>query len=314
MYKMDAYLLCIDRWKKINFPVHPKRFQKTAYSVEERNMNKKRIVTITVALLVAATALFASAASEAHQLWIQADNIVDGSAAYLPRTRTIDMQTFDASGNVLETAQATVYQTLTDNGRNIDIRTAGDREVLDVLGTFSNGGIVTPFDNDLFSMTSKATGTETVDGKTCTVYEAKMAFGGTVIGYAPDDTLPCSVFGWRFTNDPMDYACEDRDSQMSSFNGNFTGDVSATVWLDQHTGTLVKLENDWILDNGKAGERITLKQVVNYETSTVDGSTICLPSSIAATGKLVRTSGVIGVHKVVEFSINETQEGFFSTK
>lgn len=314
MYKIDAYLLCIDRRKKINFQTPRERIQKTARPVEEQNMNKKRIVTITVVLLVAATTLFASAVAESHQLWGQADKIVDGSSAYLPGMRTIDMRTFDVSGNVMETAQATVYQTLNDNGSNIDVRTAGDREVFDVLGTFSNGCIVTPFDDDLFAMTPKATGTETVDGKTCAVYEAKMAFGGTVIGYAPEDTPPCFVFGWRFTNDPMDYASEDRGSQMSSFNGHFTGDILATVWIDQQAGTLVKLENNWSLDNEKAGERITLKQVVNYETSTVDGSILCLPSSIAATGKLVRTSGEIGVHKVVEFAINEAQEGFFSTK
>ncbi len=127
-------------------------------------MNKKRMTTIATALLVATTALFASGASESRELWSQANKVVDHSANYLPGTRTIAMRTLGVSGDILETSQATVHQALSGNDSHVDVRAVGDKEILDVLGKFFDGRVVTPFDNALFSVDSKATATEIVDG------------------------------------------------------------------------------------------------------------------------------------------------------
>lgn len=256
-------------------------------------MNKKRMITIAAVLLVTTAALFASGATETDKLWFHANKAADNSVSFLPGTRTIDMQTFDASGNVLETSQVTVYQTPVNYGRYLDNRVVGDTAALDILNRFFDGGVVTPFEDNLFDMDYDVVGTEVVNGLTCTVYEVEMAFDRALPTYDPNYEASGEIVGWDFSND------------------DFDGDITATIWVDQESKALVKLVNDWKLSEVMSKGNLSLIQTVDYEISTIDGETISLPSTIATTGKLTQRQGGSGYYAITEFAINEVQSDFF---
>lgn len=256
-------------------------------------MNKKRTFTVAAVLLVTTAALFASGASESDKLWFKANNVADASVAFLPGTRNIEMQTMDASGNVLETSQVTVYQTPINYGRYLDTRVSGDSAILDLVDRFFDGGVVTPFEDNLFDVDYDAAGTATVDGHTCTVYTVEMAFDRALLTYDPNYQASGDIVGWSFDDD------------------DFNDKITATAWIDQQSGALIKLENVWKFSDVMSKGPISITQTVNYQVSELDGETVSIPATITTTGTLTQRKNGSGYYEITEFTMNETQSDFF---
>lgn len=256
-------------------------------------MNKKRMITVATVLIVATAALFASGATETDKLWFHADEVADASVVFLPGTRTIELQTFDAAGNVLETSEATVSQTPVNYGRYIENRVTGDASALEILNRFFDGGVLTPFEDNLYDLDYDAVGTEVVNGRTCTVYDVELAFDSALLTYDPNYRASGEILGWDFSED------------------DFDDDITATIWVDQETNALVKLVNKWKISDVMSKGKLNITQTVDYEISTIEGEVITLPSTITTTGKLTQRESGSGYYTITDFSISETQSDFF---
>ncbi len=256
-------------------------------------MSKKRLITVAAVLIAATAALFASGATETDKLWFYADKVADNSVLFLPGTRTIELQTFDASGDVLKTSASTVYQTPVNYGRYIENRITGDTDTVELLNRFFDGGVLTPFEDNLYDMDYDAVGTEIINGRTCTVYEVNMAFDSALLTYDPVYRASGEILGWNSDDDDFDDA------------------ITATIWVDQETNALVKLVNKWKINDVMSKGKLSIIQTVEYEISMIDAEVISLPSTITTTGKLTQRQDGSGYYTVTDFAINEVQSDFF---
>ncbi|MFA6689192.1 MAG: hypothetical protein ACOX6K_04275 [Sphaerochaetaceae bacterium] len=256
-------------------------------------MRNKKTITLAMVLVIASAALFASGASETDKLWFHADEAADASSVFLPGTRIIEMTTFDASGAALETSGATVYQTPVNYGRYLENRIVGDGSIVDLLGRFFDGGVITPFEDNLYDIDYSVAGTEILDGRVCTVYEVELAMDKALLTYDPNYQASGDIIGW------------------DSSNEDFDDTLLATVWIDQDTKAIVKLVNEWKIDDGISSGKLAITQTVDYTVSTVDGTVVSLPSSIATDGRLTQRQDGSGYYTITDFSIKETQSDFF---
>ena len=190
-------------------------------------MDKKIMACCVAILLIAATgSLSASATGEtasADALWNKADTIADASEHYLPGIRQISYQETDGKGNTVYADQAVALLKGTNNDRYIEVRKFGNSDIFDLMERYTDGTVMTPFVDNLYDMDYTYTGvTETVNGKSCDVYNFEIALDSNLFQYDPNYTESGILLGW--------------DSDEDDFDGSLTG----TVWIDKVSGALMK--------------------------------------------------------------------------
>ncbi len=254
-------------------------------------MNTKRIIATAVVLVAAVAMTFAAGTPETYKLWNQANKSADASSQYVAGTRDIVMQTLGSNGNVLSTSGVSVEQEGTLYGRYIDRETTGDASVVSFLDTFFDGGVITPFLDNLYNVSFAAAGTETINGTACQVYDVFIAFDKNMLTYTPNYENSGVILGWDAAND------------------TFSGDYVSRVWIAQDTAALVKLENIWDVSD-LTNTTLVINQTVNYVQASNGSTTVSIPSTIVTTG-LVQGTVVGGYTSDTNFQVAERQNNFF---
>ncbi len=255
-------------------------------------MNKKIMACCAAILLVVAAGNLSAAATtetSSHEaLWNKADSIADASESYLPGVRQINYYETDGKGNNVYADQAVVLLEGVNNGRYIQVQEFGDSEIFDLMDRYTDGMIITPFTNNLYAMTYSSTGvSETINGISTNAYIFTIALDKNLLHYDPNYTASEEILGWD--------------------GSDLNEDLQGTIWLDRLTGAPVKQVNKFNFPSNTQEGTLTIEQTIyfSYENGIVT------PNQINTTGKLTIVAGEKGRVLVSNFTMNETQSGFW---
>jgi hypothetical protein len=257
----------------------------------------KKIRTVCCAFLMLCTisaGLGASAVNEtavSGQLWDKADAKIDASSSQVPGVRRILYQETDGDGNIVYSDQAIVLMESIDSGRYIQTRRFGDEDIFDLMANWTDGIVMTPFEDNLKALDWTDTGIrEQVDASMCAVYTFEMAYDANLPFYDPNYEESGTIYNWNTDDD------------------TFAGDLQGTIWIDVVTATPVKMRlMSKLTDNGTRGT-LTLDQTIRFST----GNDVVHPESIITVGKLSIFAGQKGNFLVKDFIIEEEQLSFWS--
>jgi hypothetical protein len=268
------------------------KFKIGCKTAKENIMNKKIMTCCAAILLVTAVgSLSAAATSETPSyktLWDKADSIADASESYLPGIRQINFYETDGKGNNVYADQAVVLLEGVSDGRYIQVQEFGDSEIFDLMERYTDGMIISPFTNNLHAMSYSSTGVnETIDGITTEVYTFSIALDRNLLNYDPNYTASGEILGW----------------DGSDLDGNLQG----TIWLNPLTGAPVKQVNSFNFPSNTQEGTLTVEQTIYFTYA----NGIVTPNAINTTGKLTIAAGEKGRILVSNFTMNETQSGFW---
>ncbi len=261
----------------------------------------KLAMILIAACVLAVPALTASAVAEVEEgpsLWNAADAIADASETTIPSLRTIVYAETDGEGNALYTESASVSISQSHGGRYLTLRESGGKSAFDILDRYTDGLVLTPFNDNLYDVEYTYTGTdESVEGTTAAVYTFSMAYESALAYYNPNygDIVGSdgyneeeSVIGWDFDDD------------------DFDGTITGKIWLDKVSGNILQMETTYVLDGENVADDITLTQVVSY--TEANGATV--PSVITISGTSENFERSSGSLNVTDFLIIEQQSHF----
>ena len=236
---------------------------------------KKVIISVLMVCLMVTTA-FASGSTEDTRAWFDANKIADASSNYVATNReaTLTLQ----NGKALEAAAAyrVINALLT---RTID----GQENVFALLDTFSDGYVLTPFEDDIILLDKSYIGLENVDDIQCLVFDCDIAVYDSIFFYGK----------------------EQGGELLGADEGETDGSVNIKVYIDSQTHSIVKEEITY-LDLPFLTD-LELKQEVIFTNS----NNINVPESITTTGSFrVRGSKNFAVYDVYSFKVEETQSNF----
>ena len=253
------------------------------------------MITCYTALIFLMTigSLAASPATEtpaAKELWRKANVIADASSTYLPSERHITYQELDGKGNVIYSDQALVLIESSHHGRYLKIHKFGDEGIFSLINRYSDGFIMTPFEDEIEELEYKFTGiTEKVGGKTSDVFTFEIAYDANLPYYDPNYKESGKIINWDFDED------------------DFEGIIDGTIWLDQITGAPVKMTINYLFEDNTQNGTLNLSQTVYFNYT--DG--IITPATIKSTGTLSIYAGQKGQLLVKDFVIEEEQLSFW---
>lgn len=258
-------------------------------------VTKKHNVT---AILIIMSVLFVSTVGAAAveeisvgtKLWNKADAIMDASESYIPRIRRISYKETDGKGNVVYADQAVVLIEGSHNDRFLAVREFGDNKVLKLMNRFTDGLILTPFNDNLYDMDFAYTGVdETIQDKSTTVYTFSMAYDVALPYYDPNYSESGTIVGWDVDDD--------------DFDGNVTG----MLWIDKITGAPRKMETSYLFEDNTEKGTLSLTQTVYFSNK----KSVALPFQISTQGSLQVKAGQQGRILITDFQILEEQDEFW---
>lgn len=228
-----------------------------------------KVIKFTVILLCLSTiGLFAG------NLWDEADAIADSSSSIVPALKEIVYTETNGYGvPVIEDSALYLYGETT-HGR-ITSRFFGDNSLKNLLDSFTDGLIFTPFNSNVSSFEELyPTGTvEILNGESCEVYYYYL--------YIDENGF--------FYMDPM------------TTSGNVMG-IGGYVWISLSTSAPLRVENIYSIGN------LDINQNIYF---TLDNGTI-VPKKIVTSGEVEKISGIYGMYEQYNFLIEETIEEVFT--
>lgn len=226
-------------------------------------------------------------------LWKKADAIADASSTYLPGVRRITYQETDGKGNIVYADQAVALIESSHNGRYLQVREFGDEEIFSLIDRYSDGIVMTPFENNLKELDYEYSGiTEQVDGKTCDVFTFEMAYDASLPYYDPNYEASGNILNW------------DSDDE------DFAGTIGGSMWIDKLSGAPVKMIVNYLFEDNTQQGTLKLNQTVYF--SYTNG--IVTPATIRTTGTLSIQAGQKGQLSVKDFVIEEEQLSFWQNE
>jgi len=257
-------------------------------------VKKNRMVsTVLIISLMLITATLGASATTETSLWNKADQIADASESYIPGVRQISYNETDSNGNVLYTDQALVLLEGTGNDRYLVVREYGDSEIFDLMERYTDGLVLTPFNDNLYDVDYTYTGVdETLQNTLTAVYTFSMAYDEALPFYDPNYQETENILGW--------------DADDEDFDGTITG----TIWLDKISGTPVKMETELYLEDNTQEGTLDVSQTVMFSQN----KSIVEPSQIYTEGTLRVVAGQEGQISLTDFQIYEQQSNFWENQ
>ncbi len=265
--------------------------EKASYTRSIYMVKKKRIFsTILITSLLLVTATVAAAPMEESSLWNKADQIADASETQIPSVRKISYNETDGNGTVLYSDQALVLIEGTNNNRYLSVREYGDDDIFDLMDRYTDGLVLTPFNDNIYDVDYSYTGVdEMIQKKLAAVYTFSMAYDAALPFYNPNYQESETILGW--------------DSDEEDFDGSITG----TIWLDKITGAPMKMETVLSLEDNTQAGTLSLTQTVYYS----QGKSTVLPTEIYTEGTLRQVAGKQGQISLTDFQLYEQQSDFW---
>ncbi len=261
-------------------------------------VTKKRIVTsvLVISFLLLTATVGAAAMDEIPNekaLWNKAELIADASESQIPGIRRISYKETDRKGNVVYADQAVVLIEGSHHNRYLAVREFGNEKVLDLMARYTDGLVLTPFNDNLYDIDYSYTGVdETIQGKATAVYTFSMAYDAALPFYDPNYRASGTILGW--------------DSDEEDFDGTITG----TIWLDKISGTPRKMETSYLLEDNTEVGTLKLTQTVYYSLE----NSFILPTQISTQGSLQILAGRRGQIALTDFQIFEEQDAFWDNQ
>ncbi len=257
-------------------------------------VKKNRIVaTVLIVSLMLITATLTASPTNETALWSKADQIADASELQIPSVRSISYYETDGNGNVVYSDQALVLIEGTANDRYLEVREYGDSEIFDLMDRYTDGLVLTPFNDNMYDVDYSYTGVdEIINGSQAAVYTFSMAYDEALPFYDPNYEETETILGW--------------DSDEEDFDGTITG----TIWIDKISGAPLKMETVYSLGDNTQSGTLDLTQTVFY---TVDNSVV-QPSEIYTEGTLRVVAGQKGQINLTDFQIYEQQSNFWENE
>ena len=265
---------------------------------ETRMVTRKRIITtvLVVSFLLLTATVGAAAMDEIPNektLWNKAEKIADASESQIPGIRRISYKETDGKGNVVYADQAVVLMEGSHNNRYLTVRDFGNDKVLSLMARYTDGMVLTPFNDNLYDVDYSYTGVdETIQGKTTAVYSFSMAYDAALPFYDPNYRASGTILGWDFEED------------------DFDGTIAGSLWLDKISGAPRKMETSYVLEDNTQAGTLKLTQTVyfTYENSFI------LPTQISTQGSLQVLAGRRGQIALTDFQIFEEQDTFWDNQ
>jgi hypothetical protein len=229
---------------------------------------KKIIAAMTILMVLTTFTLFASGTQE-QSLWQKANRIADNSVGYIPLSRDIETVLSSKDGTLLETYNSNIYSSLVNYGSQIERNITGDRNGVKLADMFYDGTVITPFEDDLFDSEVTYKADVTVDGRECSVYEAKVAFDEALLHYASTYTASGNLIGYDSDDNEVD------------------GSAVITTYIDKETAAMVKE----VLEYKLASTNMKIRQEVTYGSKEENGITVIYPITTVTTGVLEEVVG-----------------------
>lgn len=257
-------------------------------------VKKNRIVaTVLIVSLMLITATLTASPTNETALWSKADQIADASESQIPSVRSISYYETDGNGNVVYSDQALVLIEGVANDRYLEVREYGDSEIFDLMDRYTDGLVLTPFNDNMYDVDYSYTGVdEIINGSQAAVYTFSMAYDEALPFYDPNYEETGTILGW--------------DSDEEDFDGTITG----TIWINKISGAPLKMETVYSLGDNTQSGTLDLTQTVFY---TVDNSVV-QPSEIYTEGTLRVVAGQKGQINLTDFQIYEQQSNFWENE
>ena len=161
-------------------------------------MNKKKLQLTVVLMCLISVGLFAG------NLWSQADAIADNSSQILPAVTEINYTETNGYGIAVTEKEATLMMDETRSGR-LTSRFFGDSDLEDLMYSYSDGLIFTPFSTDVDDFTElEATGSiAQINGETCQEYYYEVTVDENELFYnyygeeAGKQSIFLDMYGYR---------------------------------------------------------------------------------------------------------------------
>ncbi len=259
---------------------------------------RKGVIICCTALMFLTTIGFLSASAVTEStatsgLWKTANAIADASSTYIPGVRRILYQELDGNGNIVYSDQAIVLIESSHHGRYLKVRKFGDENIFSLIDRYSDGIVMTPFEDNLEKLDYKFSGiSEQVDDKLCDVYSFAIAYDANLPYYDPNYKESGNIINWDNVED------------------DFEGIVSGLIWLDQVSATPIKMTVNYLFEDNTQNGTLELSQTVYFDND----NGIITPSLIRSTGTLSIYAGQKGQILVKDFIIEEEQFSFWQNE
>jgi len=248
---------------------------------------------LVISFLLLTTMVGANAMNETYNenvLWNKAEKIADSSESQIPGIRRISYKETDGKGNIVYTDQAVVLIEGVNHDRYLAVRKFGNEKVLDLMARYTDGIVLTPFNDNLYDVDYSYTGIdEIIQGEPTAVYTFSMAYDASLPFYDPNYRASGTILGWDSDDDDFDET------------------IRGTIWLDKISGTPRKMETLFSFEDNSQKGTLNLTQTVYF---LIENSLI-LPTQISTQGYLRVMGGQLGQIVLTDFEIIEEQDAFW---